>query len=401
MDARAASSVLSGHMVPCICAQWLAVHFITSFVFVAEGQPLGVKIPGAFGSGDIELIRKAQQEAQNEVQNEFRRSFGLGEVVGHTVTFIHEVLDGVAPHVRRKLSDLAFEADKTAGWNVTRGLEYYDSMNDTMWEESALTARCIEFISYSAGEGEDHSDSDSLGWHQDGGTLMTTAVLLSSPSSFAGGWIELANDDGEASLYENITLQAGDFISWRGWTSHRVSPLIVGERDILVVEWWNGEDVTASQLPRGSDTVEGLKHAITLDPTSSYLHRTLGRKLCQRLPCNSDGEAQEAEVALRQALRLAPKKARMHIVLANFLGGIGAFRHFYNACSLEPASLPCFCVAFFKTIDRMFKPASVDEIGEEALWDDMMRNLARLLVGGVAATLLFLFIWRLEGKRWP
>jgi len=368
-------------------------------------RPLAVKIPGRITSNDIEKIREAEQLARQKYGDE-RRDFGLGnESAGHTVTFLQDYLDEVDPHFRHRLSELVIQADSISGWNVTHNLGRYTVGESYLPMDGKLTARCIEVIRYKGGEQKD--DSDSLGWHADGSTLMTTAVLLTPSDEFEGGSLEFMNDDnGDNVLYEHINVDAGDFVAWRGWTQHKVRPILFGHRDVLVVEWWSNEDVTESQQPRGADTIESITHAISLDPTSSWLQTDLGRTICRSLPCDSIAEAQDAEHAFRKAVSLAPLNAMRHRRLAEFVGGFDSFQHYHTACSLEQGFLPCSLSAFGEMITLMVwgRPVEVSEgtatsaeDEKAALQAEMKGQFKTIVAVGILTLGIWLLIRKLEG----
>lgn len=341
---------------------------------VSLKQPLAFKVTGAISAEDISTIQQARVQAHADDGSDpvtFRRNFGLDheEAAGHSVVFLHGVIDESAPMIRNKLSDLAFRIDKAAQWNVTQGLGSY-VINDPNQKQEALRARCLEYISYTGGNQDD--TSDSIGWHSDGATLLTMMIMLSAPSSFVGGDVYFMNEDGDENLHENYTLNLGDVLAWRGWTHHKTSPIVSGHREVMVVEWWIGEDCADSGVDRGADTVEGIKHAIKLDPTSSWLYLKLGNIICKRAPCETEAEAREAESAFRNAVSLAPRNAQRLRSLARFLGGFEEFDIFKKACLLDRpqsqwASAQCNMAALSNSFVRMAlssTPSGEQEEGE-------------------------------------
>jgi len=211
-------------------------------------------------------------------------------------------LDEIAPHLRRSMLNLAMKAIEMAGWSPT--------------EPNMLTARCIELIRYVGGE-----KASNVGLHGDGGSIVVVAVMLSPQSAYTGGAVELVS--GEAR--ERYELRAGDALAWRGWTDHRVQEVWSGLREVLVVEWWVGQDCASSHEPRAGDTADSLRYALSLAPASPNLHRWFGEAYCVRLPCvgyrDDEDDAELAETAFRQAVSLAPNSANSLFALGTFLSG--------------------------------------------------------------------------------
>jgi len=224
----------------------------------------------------------------------------LGEATGHETIFLHKHLDDVAPSLRSRLMELAKQADLKAGWGMT--------------DEANLTARCLEVIRYMGSHGKRR---DNIGWHADGATLMTMVVMISKSSDYEGGSIELKDSTGQSSY----DLAAGDVIAWRGWTLHRVTPILRGARLAFVVEWWQGQECAESLEARGPDTADGVLQALKFDPSSPNLHRYLGEQVCEQLPCATEAREMVAEDAYRQAVLLSPRDATSVHSLGNFLVG--------------------------------------------------------------------------------
>ena len=149
--------------------------------------------------------------------------------------------------------------------------------------------------------------------------MLTMVIMLSPPSDFSGGAVELRSQDGE--VVERHTLEPGETLSWRGWTTHRVVPLQSGVREVFVVEWWTEADAAVTLDPRGEDSAQGIMHALESDPESAFLFRWLGEAICEQLPCKSPDAAEAAERAYRRAAQLDPKDATTVHHLGYFLLG--------------------------------------------------------------------------------
>jgi len=293
--------------------------------------------------------------------------------------------------------------DQVTGWNVTKGLAKHNVTRDAISAPQSLTARCIEFVSYRAGAKSERSGS--LGWHSDGETLLTMAVMLSASSDFSGGAIEFMNDDLDNTVNETHSLDLGDVLAWRGWTYHRVLPVTSGVREVLIVEWWSNADCSESHVQRDGDTRNGLKRAIMVDPTSSYLYSALGTLICKRLPCDDEADAQEAENVLRKAAKLSPRNPRRLRSLALFLGGYEGFQKLHEACVQDSAGWSAWSCMFQAAKDIIarsvfpsvvFEPDSTDEVERVVVIIDILSQVKTLILGSLAAITLWVLIKKLE-----
>lgn len=357
-------------------------------------RPLAVKLEGVLGASDIrELVSVRANALASETADPRdllqRRSFGIGpegkDGGGHEILFLHEHLDAGAPNIRKKMLEWAQEADNIAGWGAI-GSEL-------------PAARCFELISYHRRGNESdltgaHDDNlsepghrvsasplaDDIGWHSDGATLITTAAMLSSRDEYKGGIVELK----EGMSSERYELSLGDVLAWRGWTQHRVSPVIEGKRDIFIAEWWLGADCADSLEPRGRESLEEVQRALEIDPSSSVLHRYLGEALCLQQPCGRPETAARAEAEYRQALDLEPGDPVALHALGSFLvsgGGFGwleGVRMLREAHALNP---------------HVVAAPNDDLVAMENLWTS-----AKRFVCGVVAICCLLLLLRLLEK---
>ena len=78
-----------------------------------------------------------------------------------------------------------------------------------------------------------HMDNDVLGKHQPPIRKISMTLLLSDPSTFEGGELEIMSKDKTAKL------KRGQAIFFASWLQHRVKPVTKGERKSLVM-WFGG-----------------------------------------------------------------------------------------------------------------------------------------------------------------
>ena len=91
-----------------------------------------------------------------------------------------------------------------------------------------------QFTHYRTGGFYDwHMDNDILGKHQPPVRKMSMTLLLSDPSTFEGGELEIMSKGKTAKLKQ------GQAIFFASWLQHRVKPVTKGERKSLVM-WFGG-----------------------------------------------------------------------------------------------------------------------------------------------------------------
>ena len=80
--------------------------------------------------------------------------------------------------------------------------------------------------------------------HHDAGSVYTIDVLLCDPADYGGGVLSTLEADGghEAHAFA----KAGDGFVFQSHKFHSVSPVTRGERRVLVVEYWIGEERTCA-----------------------------------------------------------------------------------------------------------------------------------------------------------
>ena len=78
-----------------------------------------------------------------------------------------------------------------------------------------------------------HMDNDVQGKHQPPVRKISMTLLLSDPSTFEGGELEIMSQG------KTINLKQGQAVFFASWLQHRVKPVIKGERKSLVM-WFGG-----------------------------------------------------------------------------------------------------------------------------------------------------------------
>jgi predicted 2-oxoglutarate/Fe(II)-dependent dioxygenase YbiX len=135
------------------------------------------------------------------------------------------VLQTRLPHIARKLTDAVLAVD-AARWNTTLGLG------------SQLGIRCAEVHSQRRGGGLPDPE------HRDHGSLITLDVMLSDPeSAFEGGQFTTFGADGRRVPHRFPT---GSALVFQSLKRHGVTPVTAGERRVLVVEFWQGANVSTA-----------------------------------------------------------------------------------------------------------------------------------------------------------
>ena len=218
-------------------------------------QPLGdgmLLLRDAVPAQDLGMLLRAERQAwrdpllvQHGLVNHSRTLTGSPSM--QSVTWLHRHR-AFAGGVFGRLEEAALAAQEAAGWALT-GL-------------GPLHARCIESIRYSAADdGEPqrrrlasgNSDEfgshhhDEIGWHQDEWSVLTAVLTLAVSPDMEGGEMEVDRGGGPTRAEG---LQPGDLLLFRSWDAHRSTPVLRGERHILVLELWQGP-------PTGRDSLEG------------------------------------------------------------------------------------------------------------------------------------------------
>lgn len=124
------------------------------------------------------------------------------------------------PEVRAKLIKAAADADERH-WGILRCA--------TM----PVAPRCVEYHRVSP------SGSLPFEGHHDAGSMLTIDVLLSDPAEFDGGAFVTTDTDG---TQREHAFGRGDALIFLSHKPHSVMPVTAGERRVLVMELWEGEE---------------------------------------------------------------------------------------------------------------------------------------------------------------
>ena len=108
-------------------------------------------------------------------------------------------------------------------------------------------------------------------------------VMLSPSEEYSGGAVELRRSDAAgARADERYELRRGDALAWKGWASHRVSPVRDGAREVFV-------RTRILDFPRRVE--------LDLPPANEHKNQQFSRRLnwrgqagtkCVDCQCNSD-----------------------------------------------------------------------------------------------------------------
>ena len=121
-------------------------------------------------------------------------------------------------------------------------LEMYRDIENTMLKannnhfgfEGMQLTEPAQFTYYpTGGFYEWHMDNDITGKHQQPVRKISMTLLLSDPSTFEGGELEIMSKG------KKVKLKQGHAIFFASWLQHRVKPVTQGERKSLVM-WFGG-----------------------------------------------------------------------------------------------------------------------------------------------------------------
>ena len=141
---------------------------------------------------------------------------------------------GVNEHIRR--SKVSWLDNTTESNWVYERLSHAASVINANTYKFDLTG-FFEPIQLTAYQGD---VSGTYGWHKDNGgrgpaRKLSMVVLLSDPSEFEGGNLQIRVSDKEI----NIPKKRGLIIAFPSWATHQVAPVTKGNRQSLVV-WIHG-----------------------------------------------------------------------------------------------------------------------------------------------------------------
>ena len=121
-----------------------------------------------------------------------------------------------------KLINAASEVDAEQGWGLLPGKE-------------VVRPRCIEYHIVSP------NGSLPFPYHHDAGSLLTIDIMLSDSSEFEAGTFQTLEADGSMTKH---TFEKGDAMVFVSHKPHCVEAVRSGERRVLVMELWEGEERT-------------------------------------------------------------------------------------------------------------------------------------------------------------
>ena len=78
----------------------------------------------------------------------------------------------------------------------------------------------------------------NLGWHTDDDSNLTTVFMLNDAERFEGGVLKFRPMYWDEQEY-HVRLNKSDMIFFPAITDHAVTSVSNGQRDVLVVEWWD------------------------------------------------------------------------------------------------------------------------------------------------------------------
>ena len=231
-------------------------------------EPLGgglLLARGAVPTHDLGMLLRAERQAwrdpfliEHDLVNQSRTI--TGSTSTQSVTWLHRHR-AFAGGVFGRLEEAVLSAQEAAGWALG-GL-------------GPLHARCIESIRYSATGGEPHTahEADEIGWHQDEWSVLTAVLTLGVSPDMEGGEMEVDRGDGPTRAEG---LRPGDLLLFRSWDAHRSTPVLRGERHILVLELWQGPPVSRDSLEGRPADLDGGRSqlcgpALAADASSAAL----------------------------------------------------------------------------------------------------------------------------------
>lgn len=90
-------------------------------------------------------------------------------------------------------------------------------------------SRVIEYITY--------KEEGTIGWHTDSESLLTSVSLMNNDNEFNGGELQFRSQMYDNDI-ERVNLKNSSIIVFPSYADHRVLPILSGQREVLVIEWW-------------------------------------------------------------------------------------------------------------------------------------------------------------------
>ena len=215
-----------------------------------------LRIPGFFSDSDIASVFRLREEhrARHGPAPEAREGWHTTYISAAGLFAERE------PALLARLHDLALRVDPSLFSSAPATGEpgcCASSLAQDMLAD--LEVRCAEVHEGSAGG----SLNDPR--HFDSGSVVTVDVLLGDGSLFEGGGLMTLEADG--SMLRHV-FERGDALVFPSYKYHTVAPIEAGVRQVLVLEFWNGDakgcdhrcDVArgdCSELARGTRDQQG------------------------------------------------------------------------------------------------------------------------------------------------
>lgn len=338
-------------------------------------------LPGFADKQRLDLLEELILEAGRKFPGaKQHRYFGVDKTnVGHAVTYLNTV---ASSKVLLDLWTAAASADQAANWHIadTLGLE-----------GSRLQLRCFESIDY-VSEGHDAN----IGWHSDGATLLTVAIMLSKPTEFEGGSFEIRRPlrtmpphdcgnivsiDSMGRGQASVALARGDALVWRGWDEHRVAPVLRGRRRVAVLEWWTDPETGPSaKNPRPDDSHRGWALAQRIDPLSAALPRAQAEQY------RAEGDLDKAVSTYRRALTIDPIDPLSLTNLASVFSEQGALDEalasFQESFQLDPTEVTTQ-LGLSNALRDLGRVEEATAMAEGAVRSDPQSSDAHVAVGNI------------------
>lgn len=147
---------------------------------------------------------------------------------GHSVAFLQKngLFEQSEPEVLEKIIQIMKDTDHCHWKLISKEVEDTENVN----------VRVIEYHHYIKGGGLANKK------HFDGGSILTMVCMLSDPSKdFEGGQLMTWECSEEFKRYD---VRSGDMIVFPSHKYHSVSTVTKGERNVLVMELWEGPKST-------------------------------------------------------------------------------------------------------------------------------------------------------------
>ncbi|KAL1508824.1 hypothetical protein AB1Y20_004919 [Prymnesium parvum] len=190
-----------------------------------EGDPLGARLPSV-GLAQRSSVCRVKQlltpaEIAEVVRLGARMAWHRPNPNGSRQTCYLNANHAFAtqlPRVRHKLVEAARRVDR-AEWGLLDG--------------RAVRPRCVEYHRLSRGKDVLYAT------HHDFGSLVTIDVMLSASGDFDGGAFQTLEADG---TMQRHVFGQGDAVVFISHKYHCVAPVERGERQVLVIELWEGDE---------------------------------------------------------------------------------------------------------------------------------------------------------------